>query len=154
MNTLQTFPKLIPSNLTSQSSQEFIIKDESHYSNILTLVFYKHQDLKQIKELSGNLANSNEYQVHYFALVRTEKTDNVWVSFVFPLIYYNYKQQVSTATIDFDMADVTEKAKELGKLAALKANVMKELVKDIPTLFENSKVEYKLTFYNNIHRHP
>lgn len=134
---------------------DFKIIDNKKLDNVLTIVLYNHKDLVKIKEDSGDLAKSNEYQCHYFALVRTEKTDNATVHIVVPLVYYNYKQQVSSATIDFNMNDVTEIAKKLEKIARLQAKRATLILQEVAyTMLENAEVSYKMTYYNNIHRHP
>lgn len=134
---------------------DFEIIDNEKLDNVLTIVLYDHKDLDKIRKDSGKLAKSNEYQCHYFALVRTEKTDNATVHIVVPLVYYNYKQQVSFATIDFNMNDVTEIAKKLEKVARLQAKRATLILKEVPyTMLDNAEISYKLTYYNNIHRHP
>lgn len=134
---------------------DFEIIDNEKLDNVLTIVLYDHKDLDKVRKDSGKLAKSSEYQCHYFALVRTEKTDNATVHIVVPLVYYNYKQQVSFATIDFNMNDVTEIAKKLEKVARLQAKRATLILKEVPyTMLDNAEVSYKLTYYNNIHRHP
>lgn len=134
---------------------DFEIVDRKKLNNVLTIVLYDHKDLVKIREDSGNLAKSNEYQCHYFALVRTEKTSNATVHIVIPLVYYNYKQKVSGTTIDFDMNDVTDIAKKLERIARLQAKRVTLILKELPyAMLSDAEISYKMTYYNNIHRHP
>ena len=133
---------------------DYKIKDDTQYTNQLTIVYYDHNDLNKFKILSGKLAVSNEYQCHYFALVRTEDSGNCIIRQVFPLIYYNYKQQVSGATVDFEMQDVEDVANQLIMLAKPKATLLKERLKNLKPIYPEAKISYEVTMYNNIHRHP
>ena len=133
---------------------DYKIKDDTQYTNQLTIVYYDHNDLNKFKILSGKLAVSNEYQCHYFALVRTEDSGNCIIRQVFPLIYYNYKQQVSGATVDFEMQDVEDMANQLIMLAKPKATLLKERLKNLKPIYPEAKISYEVTMYNNIHRHP
>lgn len=133
---------------------DYKVIDNREFINVLTVVLYKHKDLDKFRRLSGELTHFNEYQCHYFALVRKEKNDNVEVNYVFPLVFYNYEQSVSGATVDFDMEKVTDRAKELGELALNKFKLLKLQLIDIPSRLSNAEVSYSLTFYNNIHKHP
>ena len=134
------------------------------------IVFYKGKDLIDFKSKSMPLAATNEYQCHYSALVRiVEFSDGSKQHFVFPLIYYNYKQEVGSAHIDFEMKDVMEKSKEvqeasipLAKILIAEFNSLTELdylkklnIDVLPeSLDKGKKVSYKITLFNNIHKHP
>ena len=133
---------------------DYKIKDDTMYPSELTIVYYDHNDLNKFKIMSGKLAVSNEYQCHYFALVRKEDSGNCVIRQVFPLIYYNYKQQVSGATVDFEMQDVEDMANQLIMLAKPKATLLKERLKNIKPIYPDSEISYEVTMYNNIHRHP
>ena len=135
-------------------TKSFVVNDDYRTDNVLTIVFYNHLDIQRFREMSGNLTRSNEYQCHYFALVRNETKGDIQINFVFPLVYYNYKQEVSGATVDFEMTDVTETAKQLAELGSKKFSVMKAHISNIQPIFEDSEVSYRTTFYNNIHKHP
>lgn len=134
---------------------DYQIIDFEKLDNVLTIVLYDHYDLAKIKNSCMPLAKNNEYQCHYFALVRTEKNSRASLNIVIPLVYYNYKQRVTSVTIDFNMEDVTEQAKMLEETARLQAKRVKLLLKDVEAIMPNCEsIEYKLTYYNNIHKHP
>ena len=147
--------KSINSTLNDSLLDSYKILDNKLLLNVLTIVLYNHNDLEKFKEACSPIGDSNEYQCHYFALVRVEKNNNATLNLVVPLIYYNYKQKVSGATVDFNMNDVTEVAKQIEETARLQAKRVKLLLKRVEPILDNTtSVEYKLTFYNNIHKHP
>lgn len=145
MNTIQS----------TQQLNSYKILDNKLLPNVLTIVLYNHNDLQRFKEACEPIGSRNEYQCHYFALVRVENNDKATLNLVIPLIYYNYKQKVSGVTVDFNMNDVTEVAKQIEETARLQAKRVKLLLKRVEPILDNcSSIEYKLTFYNNIHKHP
>lgn len=147
--------KKLNNTLNDGLLDSYKILDNKLLLNVLTIVLYNHNDLKKFKEACSPIGDNNEYQCHYFALVRVEKNNNATLNLVVPLIYYNYKQKVSGATVDFNMNDVTEVAKQIEETARLQAKRVKLLLKRVEPILDNvTSVEYKLTFYNNIHKHP
>lgn len=120
----------------------------------LTIVFYKHKDIQSIKEKSN--CSYGEYQVHYQAFVRQEVYNDFEVNLVFPLIYFNYPQEITNVTIDFERKDIVDRLTSLTPLAiALKAE-LEVIMKDrtSPMFPDCKEINYKLTHFNNIHRHP
>lgn len=121
----------------------------------LTIVFYKHKDIQGIKEKSN--CPYGEYQVHYSALVRQEIYDDFEINLVFPLIYFNYPQQVTSVAIDFDRKDIVEVASKLVPMSLVFKKELQSLLDSLnsSSMFKNCKsINYKLTNFNNIHRHP
>lgn len=131
-------------------------------SNETIVVHYMNQKwLDEIRIKSGKLAEDNEYQCHYFALVRVEEfDDNSILRIVIPVLFYNYPQKVSTASIDFNMEEVEELAKNLLPLAQRKANtLLNRLLSFTDSLYSQQyeipkNIKYELSIYNNIHKHP
>lgn len=120
----------------------------------VAFVYYREKDLKDFKEKSGSLTASNEYQCHYDALMVTEKyKDGSCIYHIFPLVYYNYPQKVSTASIDFDMKDVSKTAELLNQHTMQKYSELKELITK-RNCFLHKDISFSLTRYNNIHKHP
>ena len=73
------------------------------------VVLYNSEDLKAIRDKSGPLTKSNEYQVHYWALVfRHKAADDSILDIAIPTTFYNYDQEVSGAHIDFQLSDVDD----------------------------------------------
>ena len=146
-------------SLFDYSIMQYTAKKTNTFETInnrdMAIAYYRSQDIKTIKEMSGDLAISNEYQVHYVAVVMKEiyKDSSIQVN-VFPIAYYNYTQEVSIASIDFEMKDVSKKAEEIKEIAITYA---KELIKELQKLPLDdtiASIEYSITLFNNIHRHP
>lgn len=120
------------------------------------ILLWQQKTLEDIVTLSGPLATTNEFQIHYWALiVRLEFTDKSIIDIAFPTIIYNYEQQVSTSHIDFELADVEKMSNDLKPLH----NVMvkKHLEEQIKATFQDTD-HYKVSLIsvpqNTMHRHP
>lgn len=119
----------------------------------LTIVFYKHKDIQSIKEKSN--CDCGEYQVHYTALVRQEVYNDYEINLVFPLVFFNYPQKVTSVTIDFDRKDIVEKVSKLTPLSIALKDKLIAIFENNSTIFKDCKsINYRLTHFNNIHRHP
>lgn len=118
----------------------------------VSVVLFKGKDIKDFKNKTGSLALHNEFQCHYTALVRIEEfSDGSKQYLVFPLIYYNYKQEVSSASIDFDMKDVSKIASDISEVSKKSFLELKQRLKKFD---ENKNISYKMTMFNTIHKHP
>lgn len=120
------------------------------------IVLFKSKDLKDFKNKSGELAYTCEFQCHYTALVRTEVfEDKSKQHLIFPLIYYNYPQEVSGAAISFDMKEVSKIGENVYETSINIYKLLKN--KLIDSGIDNGKedrVSYKMTMFNTIHKHP
>lgn len=127
-----------------------IIRNPMTMNNV-GVVYYKHSDIKKFKEQHEKFSTL-EYQCHYFALNRTETFDDGSVSVqIFPLLYFNYNQEVGPVTVDFKLKDIEQSIKKY-EVEALE--LADELAKKFKYLDANKNIKYSLTCYNNIHRHP
>lgn len=118
-------------------------------------VFYRAQDIHEIRKLSGRLAENNEYQVHYIAIliIDTYKDDSKNIS-VLPIAYYNYPQKVSRESILFNMPEASKKIEEILPVVKLHAE---KLINQLNKLKKHKDIinrEFRLNLVNNIHRHP
>lgn len=127
------------------------------YSNV-GILFWNESTLKSIAQLSGPLAKSNEFQIHYWALnVRLTFGDGSIVDLSIPTVIYNYAQTVSTAHIDFELKDVSAMSDMLKPLHTVEVN---KLIGVLKTYFENNckDLDIELSFQdvpqNTMHRHP
>lgn len=119
------------------------------------IVFFKSKDIKDFKNKTGELAEWNEFQCHYTALVRTTEFDDGSKQYlIFPLIYYNYKQKVSSASISFDMKDVAKAGEEIHESSITIYKALKKELKEKYDINKNGKVSYMMTMFNTIHKHP
>lgn len=118
----------------------------------ISVVLFKGKDIKDFKNKTGSLALYNEFQCHYTALVRIEEfSDGSKQYFIFPLLYYNYKQEVSSASIDFDMKEVSKIASDIFEVSKKSFLELKQRLKKFD---ENKNITYKMTMFNTIHKHP
>lgn len=125
-------------------------------NNDTAIVLFKSKDLKDFKEKSGELANTCEFQCHYTALVRIEEFEDKSKQYlIFPLIYYNYPQKVTSTTIGFDMKEVAKISKEVFEPSKNIYKLLKKKLIDSGIDFgKENKVLYKMTMFNTIHKHP
>jgi hypothetical protein len=129
------------------------IHDKDDSSNIGVL-YWNQKALDQLTKNSGPLAKSNEYQVHYWALVaRIKFSDNSIIDIAFPTCVFNYKQQVSASHIDFELKDVEETSKAFEPVHNV---VVNKLLPQLEEVFSTLRVtiEYKQVPLNTMHRHP
>ena len=74
------------------------------------IILQKHSIIQKMYEQSGPNAKSNEFQMHYWMLVfRHTFDDGGFFDIAVPTCYFNYEQFVSTAHVDFEMKDVSER---------------------------------------------
>ena len=142
-------------NLTAYYTPKNTNTLETTNNQDMAIVYYRNQDIKTIKEMSGDLAIYNEYQVHYVAVVMKEvyKDNSIQIN-VLPIAYYNYPQKVSAASIDFEMKDVSKKAEEIKEIATIYAKEFIKELQELPLDDTIASIEYSITLFNNIHKHP
>ena len=131
----------------------------------LGIVLFQASDIRAITANSGPLAKANEYQVHYWFLNgRFTFSDGVYIDIAIPTVYFNYKQEVSGAAIDFELTDVDEMSEALQPVHNTKVNELfaneplMQLIDELNKKF-NSQVgdcRFKWVGVNlgTIHRHP
>ncbi len=91
-----------------------------------------------------------EYQMHYHAIQVT--CDDV-LHFTIPTVFYNIKQVVTPASIDYAYTDiVTEGAKALNKHLKITKEVLPHIYAILSSLYED--VQVTNISDNSIHKHP
>jgi len=112
--------------------------------------------MQKVYENSGDLAKANEFQTHYWALnFRHKAEDGSILDISIPTVYFNYKQEVSSAAIDFDLKDVKEYSEKLEPVHHMKVNQL--LATGIKEQLEEAigvPLEMQHSDINSIHRHP
>ena len=120
------------------------------------IILLRQSDLQNIYEKSGPLAKNNEFQVHFWAVnFRARYADNSIIDVTIPTIYFNYKQEVSSTHIDFEMSDVSAVSEKAAKLHNVIANRITTV--DFEAALRTwlgTDIEVTSTDYNSIHRHP
>ena len=138
------------------------ITDKKNLKNLGILLF-RQEDIQQITKLSGPLAKSNEYQVHYwFFNIRVLYADNSHIDIAIPTAYFNYTQQVSSASVSFDLAEVDNvseivqpKAEQMAKDILEHEDFMAKLQVVVEALGEGTvDIQFNNVNLGTIHRHP
>lgn len=142
-------------NTLQQTTLPIQIKDQSSLSNH-GIILISDQAMQDIYTKSGTLAERNEFQTHYWFLnFRHIASDNSILDIAIPTVYFNYKQSVSGAHIDFEMKDVAELSAKLLPVHNMKVNEL--LAGNIKTELENYfNVSFQAMSVDvgSIHRHP
>lgn len=142
-------------NTLQQTTLPIQIKDQSSLSNH-GIILISDQAMQDIYTKSGALAERNEFQTHYWFLnFRHIASDNSILDIAIPTVYFNYKQSVSGAHIDFEMKDVAELSAKLLPVHNMKVNEL--LAGNIKTELENYfNVSFQAISVDvgSIHRHP
>lgn len=137
---------------TPSVAKATLLTDLKHQGVILQ----KHSIISDIYSQSGPNAKSNEFQVHYWMLVfRHTFKDGGFFDVAVPTCYYNYEQFVTSAHIDFEMADVSTLSEKLTPIHNMIVN------KILATSFKSDLEELLgLQFtpisvdVGTLHRHP
>ena len=138
-----------------QTTLPIQIKDKNSPSNH-GIILISDQAMQDIYTKSGTLAERNEFQTHYWFLnFRHIASDNSILDIAIPTVYFNYKQSVSGAHIDFEMKDVADLSAKLLPVHNMKVNEL--FAGNIQTKLESS---LGIPFHTisvdvgSIHRHP
>lgn len=142
-------------NTLPQTTLPTLIKDQNKPSNH-GIILISEQAQQDIFTKSGPLAERNEFQTHYWFLnFRHVAADNSILDIAIPTVYFNYKQTVSGAHIDFEMKDVADLSAKLIPIHNMKVNEL--LAGNIKTKLESY---FNVAFstisvdVGSIHRHP
>ena len=138
--------------LVTPQKQIVDVRNTNNYG----VVGFPIKALQEIYKKSGKFADEAEFQVDYWALnFRATMPDGSHLDIAVPLIFFNYKQEVSGARIDFEMADVKAISDKLTPVAQKFANdvLATQFKAHIEKLF-NIKFEPMLVPLNTIHKHP
>ena len=124
-------------------------------SDKMSLVFFDSKVLNEITEMCLPKAGGSEFQIHYRALnVHIEK-DGFEVVLSIPTTYYNFKQEVSSGSVDYELDDIDNEAEAVKSLS--EENV-RDLLTKLPLFNAMNGAGYKVSFkegnFGSIHRHP
>lgn len=140
---------------TEETKTVVPLKDMSSNRN-QGVILFNHTDLQSIKKNSGPLTKNNEYQVHYWALIfRFKAQDKSILDIAIPTVFFNYKQQVTSGHVDFELDDVDEVSETVEPIHEMK---MKEIIDssfkaDIESYF-NLEFQMISTGLHTMHKHP
>lgn len=137
------------------TSPKFKGSIKSDTTNDLFGVLVLQQEMfDQIFTESGQLAQGNEFQFHYTALIGTHQNQGQEIRVSIPLVCYNYKQTVSGAHIGFNLEEVETMSDETLSIAQMKAaEFMKtDTCTQLTDLFDIT--DWEIAPVQAMHRHP
>lgn len=124
----------------------------------LSIVLMNQLDLDLMANACKAKAGGSEFQIHYRALILRLKKEGREVILTIPTAYYNFKQEVATASVDFHLDDVDTEAEACRKVSSDKCT---ELIAKLPILtglnaLKQIGVEIDMIEANSgsMHRHP
>lgn len=140
-------------NYWNYGKKEYEVSDKK-VSTLFGISYFNQTDIDEFFKKSGALAETNEFQCHYTALTGIAKVENQVLLINIPLVYFNYPQEVGSASVKFELKDVSEKSNSLMEYAGMLAGdcMKKPFIKEITNLFPN--IEWVVSGMNTIHRHP
>ncbi|MDR2437230.1 MAG: hypothetical protein LBD17_04085 [Endomicrobium sp.] len=124
----------------------FNIKSED-----FSLVFFNKQDLIDFVMKSGDL--DTEYQCNYYALVQKYIVGDRNLYITIPILYYNYKQEVTGSSISFALEDMYGKEYEVN-IKNLKKSKFYKYIRNFTSIIGGQLENENITKINTIHRHP
>ena len=134
---------------------------DSKSKDNLGILFVNDEDINKIRTKTGKLANDNEYQIHYWALyIRFSMDDGSLMDIAIPTVYYNYKQKVTAASIEFNLSEVDDIGKQLEPIHNMKVNEImnnenfKKYLENIKKVYGFVKYEFLAHHLGQIHKHP
>ena len=126
----------------------------------INVILHKQSDIEEIvaKAFESEAARDNEFQFHYWALqlIADERDSEKSFVITLPLVYFNFKQKVSGAHIDFHLDDVREVSEKVEPLAQEKAKEVLNLITPLYQYFKDQgyNVSVKIGEIGSVHRHP
>lgn len=124
----------------------------------LSIVLLKQSTLNAISAICQPVAGASEFQVHYRALVTRIKNETNELIVSIPTVFYNFKQKVAHASVDYHLDDIDKMAEEVKPISD---EVIKKIFAEVPLLGQlkalygdDAEVTYSEVNSGSIHRHP
>lgn len=124
----------------------------------LSVVLLKQSTLNAISAICQPVAGASEFQVHYRALVTRIKNDTNELIVSIPTVFYNFKQKVAHASVDYHLDDIDKVAEEVKPISDA---VINKIFSEVPLLGQlkdlygdDAVVTYSEVNSGSIHRHP
>lgn len=155
MNLLDNIFKGKVKATATNTKPAYVLKDSVNKAN-QGIILFNDSDVQHILNKSGKHAESNEYQVHYWGLVfRHTAEDGSILDICIPTVFFNYKQQVSTAHIDFELSDVDDTSDAVLPIHEMKVKeiLASSFKEDIERYFQIT-LEPLSVAINSLHCHP
>ena len=124
-------------------------------NNKFGVVLFHQSILNQISAICKPAAGSSEFQVHYHSLITRVWDDEVEFNVVIPLAFYNFPQEVSAASVHYDLIEVKQ---ESDKVAGIADDLAEQYLSQMPILSAlkemGMRTEIQIVDNGSIHRHP
>lgn len=124
----------------------------------LSVLLLKQSTLNAISAICQPVAGGSEFQVHYRALVTRIKNATNELIISVPTVFYNFKQRVAHASVDYHLDDIDKMAEEVKPISDA---VVNRIFSEIPLLGQlralygdDAEVTYSEVNSGSIHRHP
>jgi len=129
--------------------------DTKDYTKI-SLVFFDQDVMNSISNICQPVAGGSEFQVHYRALIirGISKVGEELVISI-PTVFYNFKQSVTTGSVNYHLDDILEAAELVKEESQAKAQEILQkapLLQNLGQLFESYNIYESNS--GSIHRHP
>ena len=123
--------------------------------NKVNYVVMNQEVLNEIMNACLPKAGGSEFQFHYWALqAKISSQDGRKFAFTFPLAFFNFKQTVTSGSVDFNLPEVDAEAEKVKPAAK---ELAKALIKSFPKKFfvdRGFSVKFEFGDIGSIHRHP
>ena len=128
---------------------------DTERSDKMSIVFFDTKTLNAITKMCLPFAKGSEFQIHYRALtVHIEKND-FEVMFSIPTTFYNFDQEVSSGSVDYELDDIDNEAE---KVKPTSDEIVQKLLADLPFFTALEELGFKVSLKEgnsgSIHRHP
>ena len=122
--------------------------------NNFGVLFHSIKSIEEFQKRSGmEGAYKTEYQHHFISLVARLKADGQVLDVAIPMAMYNYHQEVGGASVEFNIAEVTESSVAAMPKAIEKFNEF-ETTDMYKSLVDMGFSDWCLYNNNSIHAHP
>ncbi len=129
--------------------------DDTKRFDKMSIVFFDTKILNEVTKMCLPKAGHSEFQVHYRALNVHISKGKFEVAVAIPTAYYNFKQEVTSGSVDYELDDIDNEADKVKE--ASDKNVA-ALIQKLPLFKALGQAGYEVSFkegnFGSIHRHP
>jgi len=125
-------------------------------NSTLNVVLYSQKLLNQVRDLGLPAAGGAEYQVHYRGLQLIFKHQETGQRMVFtiPTVFFNFSQEVTTASVSFSLDEVSEISNQLIPVSDQLVAKFAEAFPKEEFIERGFELEARELEMGSIHRHP
>jgi len=125
-------------------------------NSTLNVVLYSQKLLNQVRDIGLPAAGGSEYQVHYRGLQMIFKHPETGQRLVFtiPTVFFNFSQEVTTASVSFSLDEVSEISNQLIPVSDQLVAKFAEVFPKEEFIERGFELEARELEMGSIHRHP